>query len=87
MATQKIALTIPPEFLKKVDDWAKKRKKTRSRFIVEELGKSIDRLEDEEITRIYNKAYGEDASLNEDIKLAEEMLSFSSVPAGEDEQW
>lgn len=87
MATQKIALTIPPEFLRKIDNWAKKRKKTRSRFIVEELGKSIDRLEDEEITRIYNNAYGKEASLDEGLKLAEEMLSISSVPTEEDEQW
>lgn len=87
MATQKIALTIPPEFLRKIDNWAKKRKKSRSRFIVEELGKSIGRLEDEEITRIYNKAYGEEGSSDEGLKLADEMLSISSVPAEEDEQW
>jgi metal-responsive CopG/Arc/MetJ family transcriptional regulator len=87
MAAQKIALTIPPEFLRKIDNWAKKRKKSRSRFIVEELGKSIDRLEDEEITRIYNTAYGGEASLDEGLKLAEEMLSISSVPVEENEQW
>ena len=37
MPTQKIAITIPPPFLKRLDDWAKKMGKTRSRFIVEEL--------------------------------------------------
>jgi len=86
MATQKIALTVPPDILHKIDDWAKKRKKSRSRFIVEELGKSIAKLEDEEITRIYNQAYGENASLDDDVELAEELLSISSVQE-EDEKW
>lgn len=86
MATQKVALTIPPDFLRRIDAWAKKRRKSRSGFIVEELGKSLARLEDKEITRIYNQAYADKASLAEDVSLAEEMLVISNVNE-EEEKW
>ena len=52
MSTKKIAITIPPLFLKRVDEWARKTGKSRSRFIVEELDNRLRLLEDEEITRI-----------------------------------
>ena len=59
MSTEKIAITVPPNFLIKVDSWAKKTGKSRSRFIVEEMDKRLAELEDEEITRLYNKVYGD----------------------------
>ena len=46
MSTQKIAITVPPIFLNKLDSWAKKAGKSRSRFIVEEMDKRLIELED-----------------------------------------
>ena len=84
MSTQKIAITVPPVFLTKLDSWAKKTGKSRSRFIVEELDKRLMELEDEEITRLYDKAYGDPADRIESSELAEEMLAASAVHEEED---
>ena len=84
MATQKIAITVPPFFLKKLDFWAKKTGKSRSRFIVEEMSNKLMELEDEEITKLYNKAYGNEASKVNNRELAEEMLEISAVHEMED---
>jgi len=86
MATQKIAITIPPPFLKRVDQWAKKRGKSRSRFIVEELYNRLKTLEDEEVTKLYNEVCSDKDSSDYDNDLAEEMLGISSVHK-EKEKW
>ena len=86
MATQKVAITVPPLFLKRVDQWAKKRGKSRSRFIVEELDNRLKTLEDEEITKLYNEVCADTDSSDDDNALAEEMLGISSVQE-EDEKW
>ncbi len=86
MATQKIAITVPPSFLKRVDQWAKKRGKSRSRFIVEELDNRLKTLEDEEITRLYNEVCADGKSSDYDHDLAEEMLGIGSVQE-EEEKW
>ena len=85
MSTQKIAITVPPTFLMKLDSWAKKSGKSRSRFIVEEMDKRLLELEDEEITRLYNEAYGNSKVGAKNIELAEEMLTASAVSYKEDE--
>jgi len=84
MTTQKIAITVPPFFLKKLDFWAKKTGKSRSRFIVEEMSSKLMELEDEEITRLYNKAYGNKENKANNGELAEEMLNISAVHEMED---
>jgi metal-responsive CopG/Arc/MetJ family transcriptional regulator len=86
MATQKVAITVPPLFLKRVDQWAKKRGKSRSRFIVEELDNRIKTLEDEEITKLYNEVCADRDVSDYDNDLAEEMLGISSVHE-EEEKW
>ena len=86
MTTQKIAITVPPPFLKRVDQWAKKTGKSRSRFIVEELDNRLRMLEDEEITRIYNEVCSDPESSVCDHDLAEEMFDMSSVHE-EEEKW
>jgi len=86
MATQKIAITVPPPFLKRVDQWAKKRGKSRSRFIVEELNNRLKTLEDEEVTKLYNEVCSDRDSSDYDNDLAEEMLGISSVHK-EKEKW
>lgn len=86
MATQKVAITVPPLFLKRVDQWAKKRGKSRSRFIVEELDNRLKTLEDEEITKLYNEVCADRESSDPDHDLAEEMLSISAVQE-EEEKW
>jgi len=58
MTTQKVAITVPPTFLKRLDEWVRKMGRSRSRFIVEELDKRLRLLEDEEVTQLYNKVYG-----------------------------
>jgi predicted DNA-binding protein len=78
MATQKIAITVPSVFLKRLDEWAKKMGRTRSRFIVEELEKRLKELEDDEITRMYDEAYGDPRVADKDSQLAEEMLGVSA---------
>ena len=84
MSTQKIAITVPPALLMKLDSWAKKSGKSRSRFIVEEMDKRILELEDEEITKLYNEAYGNSKDGAKNIELAEEMLSASAAQDMED---
>ena len=86
MAVQKIAITLPPPFLKRLDQWAKKTRRTRSRFIMEEMETRLKILEDEEITRIYDKAFADAESLSQGKQLAEEMLSISAVHESE-EKW
>jgi predicted DNA-binding protein len=85
MSTQKIAITVPPVFLDKLDSWAKKTGKSRSRFIVEEMEKRIMELEDKEITRLYNNAYGERKGKTSVSELAEELFAASAVHEEEDE--
>ena len=47
----------------------------------------IRTLEDEEITRLYNEAYGDIELANKDKQLAEEMLRISSIQEESDEKW
>ena len=84
MATQKIAITVPPAFLKRLDMWARKTGKPRSRFIVEEMEKRIRDLEDRQITKLYNEVYGNEGAAREDRELAEEMLVISAGSVMED---
>jgi hypothetical protein len=84
MSTQKIAITVPPVFLIRLDSWAKKAGKSRSRFIVEEMEKRLMALEDEDITRLYNKAYGDSEDSFSSSDLAEEMFAGSAVHEEED---
>jgi metal-responsive CopG/Arc/MetJ family transcriptional regulator len=84
MSTQKIAITVPPAFLKKIDSWAKKSGKSRSRFIVEKMDEKINDLEDEEITKLYNQAYGDPKKIAGYRELAEEMFAAGAVHDEED---
>ncbi len=86
MSTEKVAITVPPFFLKRLDWWAKKTRRSRSRFIVEELEKRLAVLEDESVTRMYNEAYDDKETPAQDRELAEEMLSISAIHE-EKEQW
>ena len=84
MSTQKVAITVPPLFLKRLDSWAKKARKSRSRFIVEEMDKRLVELEDEEITRLYNRTFSDAEIGAKDRELAEEMVEICGVHAMED---
>lgn len=86
MPTQRIAITIPPPFLKRLDEWAEKMGKSRSRFIVEELDNRLRVLEDEEITRVYNEVCTDSEASTYDHELAEEMLTIGSI-GEEEEKW
>ena len=84
MPTQKVAITVPPFFLKRLDSWAKKARKSRSRFIVEEMDKRLIEIEDEEITRLYNRTYSDAEIGAKDRELAEEMFNIGAVHEMED---
>lgn len=86
MSTRKIAITVPPPFLKRVDKWAEKMGKSRSRFIVDEVGNRLKVLEDEEITRMYNEACDDPKTSSYDHELAEEMLGMGAIRE-EAEEW
>jgi hypothetical protein len=86
MPTQKIALTVPPAFLKRLDEWARKMGKSRSRFVVEQMDKRLRDIEDDEITQIYDEAYGDPEIAAKDGILAEEMLDISAIHE-EEEKW
>ncbi len=86
MATQKVAITVPPHFLNRVDKWARKKGRSRSRFIVEELNMRLHILEDEEITKMYNEVCTDPESLTFDHELAEDLLSIASIHK-ENEKW
>ena len=53
---------------------------------MEEMNKRLLELEDEEITRLYNEAYGNSEDSNKGIELAEELLKASAVN-DEIDQW
>ena len=86
MTFQKIAITVPPPFLKRLDGWVKRTGKSRSSFIVDQLSKRLKILEDEEITRLYDNASSNSETSAYDRDLAEEMLNISSV-SEEEEKW
>ena len=77
MATRKIAITVPPSILERIDGWAERLKKSRSRFIVEQVEKRLQELEDEEITALYDEAYKDNRTLEENRNLADEMLQLA----------
>ena len=79
MPAQKVAITVPLAFLKKLDSWANKTGKSRSRFIVEQMNARLIELEDEEITKLYNHAYSDMETSAKCKELAEEMFEISGV--------
>lgn len=51
---------------------------------VDEMDKRLTELENKEITRLYNKAYGDSEDRTQGSELAEEMLAASAVHEEED---
>lgn len=84
MNAQKVAITVPPGFLKWLDKWSQKKRKSRSRFVVEEMTIRLKELEDNEITRLYDEAYSDPELAAQDKELTEEMLRMS---ANLEEKW
>ena len=48
LAVRKIAITVPPTTLQRIDGWAEKLKISRSQFIVDQVEKQLEDLEDED---------------------------------------
>ena len=86
MPLTKIAITIPPTVLARLDQWAVRKNQSRSRFIAEQLEKRLQELEDEDVTRLYDNAYQDERSLQENQKLAQEMGQLTPRDDG-DEGW
>ena len=77
MAVRKITIAVPPPTLQRIDGWAERLKKSRSQFIVEQVEKRLQELVNEEVTRIYNEAYADEQSADENRALAEEVLRLA----------
>lgn len=77
MSSQRIAITIPPPCLEKLDAWVKKQGISRSRFVVQAVEQQIEKLEDEEITRRFNEVCSDPDTAACDQDLAEEMLAIA----------
>jgi hypothetical protein len=50
------------------------------------MDKRLRKLEDEEVTRIYNETYSNPEMIDQDRGIAEEMLSISAIH-DEEEKW
>lgn len=79
MATRKIAITVPPDFVKKLDQWAKKLGISRSRFIVEQMDNRLRTLENNEVTRLYDEAYSDTETSAQYRELFEDMLKIRPI--------
>jgi metal-responsive CopG/Arc/MetJ family transcriptional regulator len=86
VSLHKIAITISPTILARLDHWAARKKQSRSRFIAEQLETRLQEIEDEEVTRCYNEAYQDEQVLLENQKLAEDMGQLVPYDDG-DEAW
>jgi metal-responsive CopG/Arc/MetJ family transcriptional regulator len=87
MNAQKVAITVPPTFLEWLDKWAKKKGKSRSRFIVEEMTIRLKNLEDKDITRLYDEVYSDPEIAAQNKELAEDMLYISANLENLEEKW
>jgi metal-responsive CopG/Arc/MetJ family transcriptional regulator len=87
MNAQKIAITVPPAFLEWLDKWAKKKGRSRSRFIVEEMTKQLKNLEDSDSTQLYDQMHSDHTTAAQDKELAEEMLRISANVEILEEKW
>jgi predicted DNA-binding protein len=86
VAKLKIAITISPDTLERVDNWAEKLQQSRSQFILDQVETQLRSLEDEEVTKRYDEVYQSSEALEENRVLAEEMHRL--VPdQGGDEKW
>ena len=86
MSLHKIAITIPPAILARLDQWAARKQQSRSRFIAEQLERRLQELDDEDVTRLYNEAYQDERVLRENQKLAEDLGHLVPQDGG-DEVW
>ncbi len=84
MPAQRIAITIPPPSLEKLDAWVNKQGISRSRFVVQAIEQHIEKLEEDEITRRYNEVCEDPKTAAYDRDLAEEMLGVAEEP---EETW
>ena len=86
MPLHKIAITISPDVLERLDQWAARKNQSRSRFIAEQLEKRLRELEDEDVTRLYDDAYQDERSLQDNQKLVKDMGQLAPHDGG-DEVW
>lgn len=59
MSTAKTAISIDSMLLHRIDDAARKRKVTRSRFLAEAAEQQLKTIEDAEILASWNQAYAD----------------------------
>lgn len=87
MIAQRVAIMVSPSFLECLDKWAKRKGRSRSRFIEEEMTIRLKNFEDKEITRIYDELYSDPEIAAQDKELAEDMLNISANPDNFEEKW
>ncbi|MDQ1352535.1 MAG: hypothetical protein QG657_2841 [Acidobacteriota bacterium] len=87
MIAQRVAIMVSPTFLECLDKWAKKKGRSRSRFIEEEMSIRLKNFEDSEITRLYDELHSDSKIAAQDKELAEEMLNMSANLDNLEEKW
>ena len=85
VAKRKIAITIPPDTLERIDTWAEKMQQSRSQFMLDQIESSLQNLEDEEVTRRYDKMYADSEAIEENRALADDMQRLA--PQQDSEKW
>lgn len=85
MATRKTAITLPEEVLKGVDDAARARGESRSRFIARVLRAALTARRDEDIRRRLDALFADPDLDEEQRRITEEL----DAAAGDDwsERW
>jgi predicted DNA-binding protein len=83
----KIAITISPAILARLDQWAARKHQSRSRFIAEQLERRLQELEDENVTRLYDDTYQAEGALQENRELTKDMGQIAPRDDDGNEAW
>ncbi|ETX08761.1 MAG: hypothetical protein ETSY2_03480 [Candidatus Entotheonella gemina] len=86
MSRHKIVITISSDVLAHLDQWAARKNQSRSCFITGQLERRLQELEDENVTQLYDEAYRDERSLQDNQKLTREMGQLAPRDNG-DEGW
>lgn len=66
----KTAISLPDALAARVDDVARERGESRSGVIAKALEEFLQKLDDEETTRLLNEVYSDPAAVNETLEMA-----------------
>lgn len=84
--THKIAISMDGELLRSIDSAAKRRNVSRSRFIRDAIERALKKEKNQEITDTLNEVFADPVALEEQRRIAEEMITASPL-SREHEEW